>query len=278
MKVAAIQMRSKKAYVEENRARAVKYVKEAAANGATLISLPELWVTGYGIDTDMAMRLSERTNGPTVTMFQQLAKELNVVLIVPFPEREVDDEQTDFTNTPIYISAAVIDADGSLCGVYRKSMLWGEEKGPFQPGVKEYDVFQTSAGTVGVLICYDIEFPEPARLLALQGANLLIVPSVWSIKAEHRWDIQLPARALDNSVYVLGVNTIGEGACGKSKFVNPEGVVVDEASPHEEEIVYGVVELEMLQSVREEIPYLLDYPIEFTPGGNTKGSGKIKGA
>ncbi|MBU9714897.1 nitrilase-related carbon-nitrogen hydrolase [Evansella tamaricis] len=278
-KVAAIQLRSEKGSVEKNRLHAVEKVKEAAAAGAKLIALPELWVTGYGIGTELFRELGETPDGETVTMFRQMARELSVVLIIPFPERGkspmiLGEEEA---GESIFISTAVIDSDGELKGVYRKSMLWGAERGTFSPGPIEYPIFNTSIGKISVLICYDIEFPEPARLAALRGADLLVVPSVWSVEAQHRWDIQLPARALDNGMYVLGVNTVGEGACGKSKFLGPDGRLKAEASLTGEEIIYGEINPEILSTVRDTIPYLRDYPLELTPGGKVK-TGKIKGA
>ncbi|MDG5787366.1 nitrilase-related carbon-nitrogen hydrolase [Evansella sp. AB-P1] len=276
VKVAGIQMRSHKGKVEENREKAVHFARKAASQGAKLICLPELWVTGYGMDTDRFMQLSETVDGPTVSLFRQLAMELNVVFIVPFPERA--ENKFELGRESIFISAAVIDADGTICGVYRKSMLWGTERSTFSPGLKHYSVFNTEVGRVGVLICYDIEFPETARLLALDGADLIVAPSVWSFHAESRWDIQLPARALDNSLYVLGVNAVGEGACGKSKFISPNGAVLMEAPTTEERIIYGNVDKRELLQVRQEIPYMKDYPEDFIPIGKKEENEQIKGA
>ncbi|WP_257009775.1 nitrilase-related carbon-nitrogen hydrolase [Evansella halocellulosilytica] len=252
--VAAVQMHSAIGEVITNRQQAVEFVREAAANGAKLISLPELWVTGYGLETGEFHRLSEPADGETVSLFKQLANELKVVLIIPFPEKA-----TKLGIENMFISAAIIDADGTVVGIYRKSMLWGEESRTFVRGEKRYHVYETAIGRIGVLICYDIEFPEPTRLLALQGADLLVVPSVWSKEAKSRWDIQLPARGLDNTIYVLGTNAVSGGACGKSKFIGPQGTVLNEASSIEEEIIYGEVDLQTLLETRKTIPYLKDY-------------------
>ncbi|MFA9559907.1 nitrilase-related carbon-nitrogen hydrolase [Evansella sp. AB-rgal1] len=275
VKVAGVQMISENGDVTKNRWKAVQFIREAADNGAKLICLPELWVTGYGMSTEEFQSLAERTEGETISLFRELAKELSVVLIVPFPELAVNSSSLQ---NMIYISAAIIDSNGSLLGIYRKSMLWGAEQQTFFPGERKYKVYETDIGKIGVLLCYDIEFPEPARMLALDGAELLVVPSVWSNKAEQRWDIQLPARALDNFVYVLGVNTVGDGACGKTKFVEPNGMVEEEASNEDECIIYGVVDRTKLLQVREEIPYLQDYPHEFRPIGMKQEVEKIKGA
>ncbi|WP_088032717.1 nitrilase-related carbon-nitrogen hydrolase [Evansella clarkii] len=251
IKAAAVQINSVYGSANENLKKGVGMVKEAAANGAELICLPELWNTGYVLNKEFLNKLAEPPEGKTISLFRRLSAELNVVLIIPFAERGED--------SSYYISAAVIDKDGSLKGVHRKSLLWGREKEAFQPGKNEYTVYNTSVGRVGVLICYDAEFPEPARILALKSAEIITVPSVWSTKAERRWDIQLPARALDNQVYILGVNASGENLCGKSKVINPFGKIIGESPRSEEHILYGGINKDEIKQAREEIPYLKDY-------------------
>lgn len=254
--VAAIQMKSAMGELLKNLAKAEHMVRQAAASGAELIALPELWNTGYHLERDDFQRLAEQVEGTTVTQFRNLAAELQTVLIVPFAEKG---------ETAVYNSVAVIDATGRLSGVVRKTHLWGKEKLSFEPGDMEFPVFHTAVGKVGVLICYDAEFPEPARMLALQGAEILVVPSVWSTVAEPRWDVQLPARALDNTVFVLGVNTVERGSCGKSKLINPRGYVMVEADREREEILLATVDLSEIEKIREEIPYLKDYRSELAP-------------
>lgn len=161
----------------------------------------------------------------------------------------------------------MIEADGSIIASYEKSFLWGREQRYFTPGKREYHCFQSSVGTLGVLICYDIEFPEPSRLLAFDGAQLIVVPSVWGIGAQNRWDIQLPARALDNTVFIAGTNNVGEGACGKSKIVSPNGAVLAEASDHLEEVVIYDIDFDQIQEVRSTIPYLEEFDKDLMPGG-----------
>ncbi|MCE7794815.1 nitrilase [Salipaludibacillus sp. CUR1] len=259
-KVAGIQMVSKPSGKSENYSKAVKLVQEAASQGADIICLPELWLSGYHFNREDIRLLADTAESRMISSFQRLAQEIKTVLIVPFLE---------ISNTPAgygsnyFISSAIIDNDGKLLGIYRKSLLWGQEEKTFTPGEKSYPVFKTAAGTVGVLICYDIEFPEPARELALKGADIIFAPSVWSLEAENRWDIQLPCRALDNTVYIFGVNAAGNGACGKSKLVSPEGTVMSEASADKEKIIYGEITRETLKHARTKIPYLKDYSNAF---------------
>ncbi|PYZ93449.1 nitrilase [Salipaludibacillus keqinensis] len=256
LKVAGIQMNSTLHEKQKNRKKAINLIKQAAKNGAKIICLPELSMTGYHVNKESIPELAEHTDGETVQVFRDLASQLSVVLIVPFLE-------LDSKNTNNYISAAIIDTDGALCGIHRKSMLWGDEKQMFTPGDKTYQVYETSLCKIGVLICYDIEFPEPARSLAVKGAELLFVPSVWSVPAVSRWDIQLPARALDNSLFVFGVNAAGEHTCGKSKLVSAEGEVMIECNGNSEEIIYGDVDLPSLKTTRKKIPYLKDLPADW---------------
>ena len=112
---------------------------------------------------------------------------------------------------------------------------------------------------------YTVEFPEPSRVLALKGAQLLLVPSVWSLPALNRWQIQLPARALDNTVFVAGINNVGEGACGHSKVVQPDGAVLTEASEDKEEVLLCEIDFDKISEVRDRIPYLKEYDQKLAP-------------
>jgi 5-aminopentanamidase len=151
-----------------NRERAVTAVRDAAATGAALIVLPELCTTGYAFtDRAEALAYAEPADGPTVTEWRQLCRELAVTLVAGFCERDADAVPRN--------SAAVVDADGSLT-VYRKAHLWDREPLLFQAGAGTAPVVQTAAGRVGVAICYDAFFPEVMRGLAGAGAEVIAVP------------------------------------------------------------------------------------------------------
>lgn len=257
--VAGIQMTPIMNDVDANLKRGLKFVREAAAE-ADLIVLPELWTTGYYLSQGAFANLAEARDGKTVTAIQEEALRSGSAIVCPFVE---EDEHKN-----IFIAAAIIDGDGGLKGIIRKSLLWGREQQIFAKGEIKYPVFDTKIGKIGVLICYEMEFPETSRLLALEGAEIIACPSVWSVAASHRWDIQLPARALDNTIYVLGVNTVGNNSCGKSKLVSPLGDILAEASDKKEEILIRAVDIEALKWAREEVPYLDDYRQKLTPGGN----------
>lgn len=264
--VAAIQLTPIMHDVDANLKRGIDYIRKASEENVDLIVLPELWTTGYYLSKNAFSQLAETRNGRTVSTMQEEAKKADASIICPFVEKGEGDK--------LHISVAVIDSDGELRGIVRKSMLWGREAQIFTPGKVEYPVFKTKVGTIGILICYEMEFPEPSRLLALAGAEIIVCPSVWSLGASHRWDIQLPARSLDNTVYVLGVNTVGNHSCGKSKLISPLGDLLAEASDKKEELMIRAIDKEALYWAREEIPYLEDYRNKLhdklTPGGIKK--------
>jgi len=257
--VAGVQMRPIMNNVDENLRRGIKYIDEISKYDVDLIVFPEMWTTGYHLSREAFLCLGETREGKTITTIREQAKRVNSSIICPFIEK-IDDEN-------LYISAAVIDNLGELRGIVRKSILWGRENKIFKAGNIEYPVFDIKVGKVGILICYEMEFPETSRLLALKGAEIIVCPSVWSLGAARRWDIQLPARSLDNTVFVFGINTVGNNSCGKSKLISPLGDVLIEASDSEEEILVHIVDKEVLEWAREEVPYLADFKEKLTPGG-----------
>ncbi|OEF97467.1 nitrilase [Desulfuribacillus alkaliarsenatis] len=247
--------------VKANLTRGIQFVRQATDVKADLIVLPELWTTGYYLSKEAFITLAERQDGRTISLLQEEASRSGATIVCPFVEKNDADQ--------IFISAAIIDGDGSLAGVVRKSLLWGREQQIFTKGDITYPVFTTSFGTIGVLICYEMEFPEPSRILALEGAEIIVCPSVWSLGASRRWDIQLPARALDNTVYVFGVNTVGNNSCGKSKLVSPLGDILAQASDSREEVLIRAIDKEALSWAREQVSYLDDYRSKLTPGGSS---------
>ncbi len=251
LKVAAIQIHTVIGEAEGNLEKALEGLKEAAAEGARVACLPELFNTGYIIEAHHLYSLSEPIDGPVIGKLQKFAVENEMIIIAPIAERG------DVTGV-VYNTAVLIDEKGFILGCARKNYRWGVEKLSYREG-KGYPVFSTSIGKIGVLICYDAEMPEPARMLALKSAELVFVPSCWSKKGETRWDIQLPARALDNLYYVVGVNIVGENNCGKSKIVSPRGLVIAEASREKEETLIANIGMHDVVEARREIPYYTDF-------------------
>lgn len=255
MKAALIQMHSIPARVKANVEKGMEMLKKAVQNGAKLAAFPELWTCGYYLETE-DFKAAVRENGWILEEFCRYAKQTGTVLILPLPQEK---------EGKLYIGLYVIESNGKIVKEYQKSFLWGREQHYFVHGKRVYEPVETSIGKLGVLICYDIEFPEPARILALKGAEMIFVPSVWSIPALNRWQIQLPARALDNTVFIAGINNVGEGACGHSKVVSPAGEVLAEASGEDEEILLCDIETDGIRKVREKIPYLKEYDMQLAP-------------
>jgi N-carbamoylputrescine amidase len=255
-------------------------IREAASRGAQIICLQELFDAPYFAQATKAERfdLAEPIPGPTVTSMQALAKSLSVVLIVPIFEREAAGVYRN--------SAAVIDADGSLLGVYRKLHIPDDpqyyEKYYFTPG-DTFRVWPTKRAKVGTLICWDQWFPEGARITSLMGAEILFYPTAigWhpDEKAQYgeaqydAWRTIQRAHAIANGVYVAVVNRVGfEGNpadgdaglefWGNSFVADPFGQVVSEASNDKEEILVAECDPAKSEETRRNWPFLRDRRID----------------
>ena len=167
--VAVCQVGTRPGAVEDNLVELTVATAEAAAAGAGVVVLPELAPGGYVLD-ERVDELAEPLDGPSVAALRSLAAHHEVVLVAGFAERDGD---------RLYNSAVVIDADGALSAHYRKLHLFGQEKRWFEPGDRGLPVAETAIGRVAVCVCYDLRFPEVARLAALRDAALLAVPTAW---------------------------------------------------------------------------------------------------
>src|SRR5437588_2388529 len=220
--------------------RHARYIADAAKQGAQVMCLQELFYGPYFCqvqDTKHYSYTEKIPDGPTTKLMQELAKKHSMVLIVPMYE---EDQVGVYYNT-----AAVIDADGKYLGKYRKTHIphvngfW--EKFYFRPGNMGYPVFDTAVGKVGVYICYDRHFPEGARALGLNGAEIVYIPSATSRGLSmHLWKIEQVSHAIANGYWVGTINRVGKEPLGDddfygtSYFVNPRGEIVAEASDTEE--------------------------------------------
>lgn len=257
----------KKAAIEKH----IRLVREAAGKGAQIISLQEIFFGPYfcAEQTTKWYDASEEVpNGPTTKLFQGLARELGVVIILPVYER---DGIANYYNT-----AAVIDADGSYLGKYRKHHIphvaagdggcgfW--EKYYFKPGNLGYPVFDTSYAKVGVYICYDRHFPEGARALGLNGAEIVFNPSATVAgTSEYLWKLEQPAHAVANGYYVAAINRVGYEApwnmgefYGQSYLVDPRGSFAAIGSRDRDEVVLGVMDKELIREVRNSWQFYRD--------------------
>ncbi|MDE2748809.1 MAG: acyltransferase [Chloroflexota bacterium] len=236
----------------------IAYTRQAADQGARIMCYQELFYGPYFCqvqDPQFFAFTEEIPAGPTTQRFRQLARELDMVLIVPIYER---DGVGVYYNT-----AAVIDADGSYLGKYRKTHIphlpgfW--EKFYFRPGNLGYPVFDTAVGKVGVYICHDRHFPEGARALGLNGAEMVFIPSATSRGlSQHLWRIEQTSHAIFNTYYVGTINRVGieehgdDDFYGESYFCDPKGQFIGElGSAYDEELIVRDLDLSMIQELRD---------------------------
>ena len=270
---------------DKNLQHAIERVREAASRGAQVICLPELFQTQYFCQREdpSLFDLAEPIPGPTSAKLAELAKQLRIVLIASLFEKRAPGV---YHNT-----AAIFDADGALRGLYRKMHIPDDplyyEKFYFTPGDLGFRAFDTNAGRIGTLVCWDQWYPEGARLTALQGAQILFYPTAigWHPaekaefgKAQHdAWRTIQRAHAIANGVYVAVVNRVGletgdirgksaPGAglefWGGSFFCDPFGRLIAEAPHDREEILIGEVDLRTLEDIRRNWPFLRDRRID----------------
>jgi N-carbamoylputrescine amidase len=235
----------------------VEYAKQASAQGAQVMCFQELFYGPYFCqvqDTQYYSYTEKIPDGPTTKLMQELAKETGMVLIVPMYE---EDQTGVYYNT-----AAVIDADGKYLGKYRKTHIpqvqgfW--EKFYFRPGNLGYPVFETAIGKVGVYICYDRHFPEGARALGLNGAEIVFIPSATSRGlSQHLWRIEQTSHAIANGYFVGTINRVGKEPLGdndfygQSYFCTPRGEFVgDVGDPYKEELLVRDLDFDLIQEVR----------------------------
>ncbi|MFQ5793544.1 MAG: nitrilase-related carbon-nitrogen hydrolase [Candidatus Bipolaricaulia bacterium] len=236
----------------------VEYTYKAAEQDAQVMCYQELFYGPYfcQVQDPQFYDLAESIpDGPTTERFQKLAQETKMVLIVPIYE---SDGPGIYYNT-----AAVIDADGTYLGKYRKTHIpnlpgfW--EKYYFKPGNLGYPVFETAVGKVGVYICYDRHFPEGARMLGLNGAELVFIPSATSRGlSQHLWRIEQTSHAIANGYFVGTINRVGieplgdNDFYGQSYFCTPRGEFVGEVGDdYEEELIVRDLDLNLIREVRD---------------------------
>jgi N-carbamoylputrescine amidase len=255
---------------EENLQKTIGKVKGAAEAGAGIICLQELFNLPYFCQEcrQQHFNFAEPVPGPTTRSLMDLAREKSVVIIAPVFEKRAEGI---YHNT-----AAVLDADGTLKGIYRKMHLPNDpffyEKFYFSPGDLGFKIFKTRAATFGVLICWDQWFPEAARLACLQGAQILFYPSAigWHDLEEttekqnqlEAWQVIQRSHAIANEVFVAAVNRVGkEGPVtfwGNSFVCDPFGKVLAQAGAEEEKVLLAECDLDRITDIRQNWPFLRD--------------------
>jgi len=217
--VAAVQMRPVLNEMEENLVRMADYIiKICGSQKVDIIVFPELITTGYecGVRfTDLAQRIP----GASVNVLAQRAAEFGVYVAFGMPAKEK-------VESILFNSAVLIGPDGELVGEYRKVHLKGEERMTFRAGFR-YPIFETKFGNIGLLLGYDLAFPEAARTLALDGAELILVCANWEKPRNEEWRTYVMARAFENSCFIAAANRVGEDVTysfiGDSMIVGPRG-------------------------------------------------------
>jgi len=246
---AAIQFNIKQGDVDANLAYVRAALKRVADQGVQLVLLPEMWSSGFAYKN--LNELALRTEG-IVEELLELSSQLKLVICGSMPEPNGD---------KVFNAAYVMD-NGRLAGVYRKLHLFsllGEDKA-FSGG-NQWLLADTSLGKLGVIICYDLRFPELSRRLALEGAQVLCVPAQWPKPRQEHWRTLLRARAIENQLFVVSANACGLVGkldfFGMSMIINPKGEVLAEADEEEREIV-AELDMQVMDDWRAQIPCFND--------------------
>ncbi|NIE76674.1 carbon-nitrogen hydrolase family protein [Pantoea sp. Ap-967] len=227
---------------------------QAAEQGAQLLVCPEMFLSGYNIGLAQVERLAEAEDGPAAMEVVEIAQAHRIAIAYGYPERADDGA--------IYNSVQLIDAHGRSLSNYRKTHLFGElDRAMFSAGADHFPVVELEGWKVGLLICYDIEFPENARRLALAGAELILVPTANMAPYDFVCQVTVRARAQENQCYLVYANYCGAEDdiryCGQSSIVGVDGSLLAMAG-HEECLLLADLSREQLQRGREAFPYLTD--------------------
>jgi beta-ureidopropionase len=244
----------------------LRLIDEAAKQGVKILCMQEVFTTPYFCaeqQTRWYEAVEKIPDGPTVRLLRDVAREREMVLIVPIYEEEI---------TGVYYNtAAVIDADGTFLGKYRKNHIphvapgfW--EKFYFKPGNLGYPAFDTAYARIGVYICYDRHFPEGARALGLNGAEIVFNPSATVAGlSEYLWRLEQPAHAVANGYFIAAINRVGYEApwnigefYGQSYFCDPRGQIVAQAPRDEDALVVADLNLDVIREVRNTWQFFRD--------------------
>jgi N-carbamoylputrescine amidase len=275
VKVGLVQM-SCSGNMNSNMDKAIEGIREAAAKGANIVCLQELFTSLYFCDVEdyENFKLAEPIPGPSTDLLSAVAQETGVVIIASLFEKRA---QGLYHNT-----TAVLDADGTYLGKYRKMHIPDDpayfEKFYFTPGDLGYKVFDTKYGKIGVLICWDQWYPEASRLTALMGAEILFYPTAigWATSQDeatnteqyNAWQTIQRSHAVANGVHVVSVNRVGFEQNGAMKFwggsfiANPFGSLIVKATHDQEEVIVTELDLSKTDSYRTHWPFLRDRRID----------------
>ena len=232
----------------------VTVAADAAHRGARLLICPEMYLTGYNIGPEAARRLAVPANGASAQSIMQTARECGIAILYGYPERGPDGQ--------IYNTAQLIDRSGQTRGSYRKTHLFGEiDRAAFSAGSSLPDIIELDGIKIGILICYDVEFPENVRALALRGADLIAVPTALMQPFDIVARTIVPARAYENQAFVAYADRCGvEGElsyCGLSCVIGPDGSDLARAG-RTEALIVADLDLDQLAQSRARNTHLRD--------------------
>lgn len=253
-KIAIVQMRSSQDK-QENLLRSIDFIVEGAGSGADLVCFPEFQMA-YSPSNQSAKELAataEKIDGQFVSALSKAAKRNGVGVVGTIYEKG--------GQSRVYDTALTITSAGKISAVYRKLHLYDalgfRESSKLARGKKIRPPVKTAAGSVGLLICYDLRFPELSRILTLRGANVLVAPSAWvqgEMKEDH-WQTMVKARAIENGSYVVAPDQVGNIYCGRSMVVDPFGLVLADMGQREG-IEVVEIDAKRVQQVRRSLPLL----------------------
>lgn len=252
--IAMVQMHSCIGQIEKNVDNAIKSIKQSAEKGADIVCFPELFATGYNMDFEQEYTVDKSIENYNyiTSKLSEVALNEKIHIIAPI---------AIVKKSKVYNSALFIDDHGKIIGDYGKTHLYSKEANLFNEG-EEIKIFDTKLAKIGIMICYDAGFPEVCRTLALKGAEIVFCPSAWKIQDKSVWDLNLSQRALENTLFVVGVNSVGTDnnlhLFGNSKILNPRGEIVVEIDENIEEVLVTTVDVDSIQTYRNYFPYLRD--------------------
>jgi predicted amidohydrolase len=267
MRIAVFQGPLEGGDVARNLDRLAVAARQAAASGAGLLICPEMFLTGYAIGPAAVAALAEPVDGPSAARAAEIARAAGIALLYGYPERDADGR--------VYNAALLIDRDGRQLANHRKTHLFGAlDRDAFAPGQGPPTVAELDGLKLGILICYDVEFPENVRLLALEGVAMVAVPTANMAPYTFVCRALVPARAYENHLFLAYANRCGRegelGYLGQSCIVAPDGTDLARAGPAEE-MILADIDPARIVDWRWHNPYLADRRPELYGGLATPG-------
>jgi deaminated glutathione amidase len=246
-----------------NLEKAIQYIVKAKGGGADFVVIPEFYMALATPKSGLLpAEVAEPLDGPFVSALKEAARENEIYVVCGMYESTTDDDGRAY-NTTVFI-----DRSGQLLHSYQKTHLYDafsyKESDTIIPGENQYKVVETEFGKIGLMVCYELRFPEIARQFALQEAEVLLVPAGWMagpMKEDH-WQTLIRARAIENTMFVCGANLVGVDFTGRSMVVDPMGVIL--ASGGEEEtIIITDIDIDRIHRVRKKLPSVRDRKPKF---------------